>query len=115
MPRPALSPEICAIRKEKKYQASKEFYMTIKFTKLNRLYSYLLSSVLLCILLGVLLGDVGFGNGLGDIGHILVLFATTLLSWVALVVNRERRRELMITNVILSIPFLWLILSVKLL
>ena len=89
--------------------------MEIDFTKANKWYSCLLSIVLLVILLGVLFGDVGFGHGLGDIVYIFALFATTLFSWIALMVNRERDRELMITNAILSFPFLWLVLNVKLL
>ncbi len=89
--------------------------MEIDFTKVSKWYSYLLSIVLLGILLGVLFGSVGFGHGLGDIGYIFVLFATTILSCIALMVNRDKSRELMITNIILSIPFLWLIVNVKLL
>lgn len=81
--------------------------------KANKIYSLVLLSTLSIILLLIIQGEVTFGYGLGDIGYILVLIAAVIFSLISTVVNWNREREFMITNVLLTVPSIWLVLKVK--
>lgn len=81
--------------------------------KANKIYSLVLLSTLSIILFLIIQGEVTFGYGLGDIGYILVLIAAVIFSLISTVVNWNREREFMITNVLLTVPSIWLVLKVK--
>lgn len=77
---------------------------------LNKYYGYLLLGILTYFSVNSLLGKVSFGAGIADIFFIIILLITTFIYLIAFLINHNKSKRLLITN-LLSIPGFWLILS----
>ncbi len=57
------------------------------------------------------MGKVAFGHGLGDIFFLLFLWGLTIIYLIAFLINRNKSTRLFITNILLTIPMIWIVLT----
>lgn len=61
--------------------------------------------------MNALMGRVAFGYGLGDVVFYLILWAVTVTYLIGFLINRSKDYRLLITNLLLGIPSIWIILT----
>ncbi|GJM64735.1 hypothetical protein [Persicobacter diffluens] len=80
--------------------------------KINRFYSYVLLAIVVFLSYNFLAGNITVGLGLGDIIFIPIILIIFFSYLITLIINRKKAKNIIIINIIFTLPIMWLILSV---
>lgn len=78
--------------------------------KTIKYYAIILLGIFILFSANGVIGRLAFGYGLGDLFYLLILWGITIIYLIAFLINRNKSKRLLVTNLIFTIPLIWIIL-----